>query len=61
MKLLLDGKAKKIYFRKGKEDFEAILRGDDGEEDIQEIDEVEQMRLATQESLRSHHEWEDRR
>ena len=41
---------------KRKEDFEAILRGNDGEEDMQEIDEVEQMSLATQENLRSHRE-----
>ena len=40
-------KRKKIDSRKRKEDFEAILRGDEGEESMQAMDETEQMRLAT--------------
>ena len=57
MKLLMDRKAKKIDSRKRKEEFEACLRGND--EDIEDhID--KHLRLAPQESLRSHHEWKNR-
>ena len=47
-------KTKKKWHQKKKKEFEACLRGDDEDE----ID--KQIRLATQESLRSQHEWEDR-
>ncbi|KAF1891396.1 hypothetical protein Lal_00017028, partial [Lupinus albus] len=46
MKLLLDGKEKKIDYRKIKDEFEARLRGDSNEEDIDE-----QVRQAKQASL----------
>ena len=58
MKLLLDTKAKRVDTKKRKEEFEARLRGD--EEDEEESFVNEQMRQATQESIRSHREWEDR-
>ena len=58
MKLLIDAKVKKNDSKKRKEEFEARLRGDDEDEIEDHID--EQIRLATQESIRSHHEWEDR-
>ena len=58
MKLLLDTKSKKVDTKKRKEEFEARLRGD--EEDEEESFVNEQMRQATQESIRSHREWEDR-
>ena len=55
MKLLKDKNEKKIDYKKRKEEFEARLREDD-EEDIDES-----IRVATQESIRSQREWEDRR
>nr|KYP76054.1 hypothetical protein KK1_020275 [Cajanus cajan] len=47
MKLLKDKKEKKIDFRKRKEEFESRLREDD------EKDSVEEMRIASQQSIRS--------
>ncbi|CAL5184667.1 unnamed protein product [Lathyrus oleraceus] len=60
MKLLLDSKAKRNDSKRRKEEFEELLRGDD--EDVNEdvntlID--DQLRYATQESLRPHREWEN--
>jgi len=61
MKLLLDGKVKKNDSKKRKEEFEARLRGDDVDDEVEGfVNEEMQMRLATQESIRSQHEWEDR-
>ncbi|XP_020224185.2 uncharacterized protein LOC109806220 [Cajanus cajan] len=54
MKLLKDRKEKKIDFRKRKEEFESRLREDDEE------DSDEEMRIASQQSIRSQREWEDR-
>lgn len=58
MKLLLDGKVKKNDSKKRKEEFEARLRGEN-EEDIDDLLD-DQIRLATQESIKSHHAWEHR-
>ncbi|CAL5214751.1 unnamed protein product [Lathyrus oleraceus] len=60
MELLLDSKAKGNDSKRRKEEFEERLRGDDedADEDVNtRID--DQLRYATQESLRSHREWEN--
>ncbi|CAL0306258.1 unnamed protein product [Lupinus luteus] len=59
MKLLLDRKEKKLDSKKRKDEFEARLRGDTNEEDLDDyID--EQVRQAKQASLSSQYEWEQR-
>ena len=58
MKLFSDNKAKKVDTRKRKEELEIRLRGDKEDEEESFIN--QQMRQVTQESIRSHYEWEDR-
>lgn len=55
MKLLLDSKAKRNDSKRRKEEFEERLRGDDEDtdEDVNTLID-DQLRYATQESLRSH-------
>ncbi|GAU41882.1 hypothetical protein TSUD_367470 [Trifolium subterraneum] len=60
MKLLLDAKAKKNDSKRRKEEFEECLRGDVVEVDNVDHSSDDQLRFATQESLRSHHDWENR-
>lgn len=60
MKLLLDSKAKRNDSKRRKEEFEEHLRGDDEYED-EDVNTLidDQLRYTTQESLRSHREWEN--
>ncbi|CAL5213285.1 unnamed protein product [Lathyrus oleraceus] len=60
MKLLLDSKAKRNDSKRRKEEFEERLRRDDedADEDVNTLIH-DQLRYATQESLRSHREWEN--
>ncbi|KAF7812774.1 WEB family protein [Senna tora] len=61
MKFLKDEKAKKDdRKKKRKEEFEARLRDDEQDEMKDLMDEDVQMRRATQESIISQREWEDR-
>jgi hypothetical protein len=60
MKLLQDGKKKRNDAKRRKEEFEERLRGDDVEVQNADNSSDDQLRFATQESLRSHHEWENR-
>ncbi|KAI5383807.1 hypothetical protein KIW84_070963 [Lathyrus oleraceus] len=60
MKLLLDSKAKGNDSKRRKEEFEERLRGDDEDADEDMNTRIDdQLRYATQESLRSHREWEN--
>ncbi|XP_058781701.1 uncharacterized protein LOC131655917 [Vicia villosa] len=60
MKLLHDSKAKRNDSKRRKEEFEERLRGDDEDKD-EDVNTLvdDQLRYATQESLRSHREWEN--
>ncbi|CAL5208152.1 unnamed protein product [Lathyrus oleraceus] len=60
MKLLLDSKAKRNDSKRRKEEFEERSRGD-GEYEDEDVNTLidDQLRYATQESLRSHREWEN--
>ncbi|WJX63160.1 hypothetical protein P8452_48080 [Trifolium repens] len=58
MKLILDNKAKKNDSRKRKEEFVSRLRGDCSAHD-EDLEEEEDIRQATHESMVSHKRWQD--
>ncbi|KAI5431389.1 hypothetical protein KIW84_035537 [Lathyrus oleraceus] len=60
IQLLLNSKAKRNDSKRRKEEFEEYLRGDDedADEDVNTLID-DQLKYATQESLRSHKEWEN--